>query len=104
MPHECTCGISYTQPLLYLGIILSLFVHMFPLTSSNFPVKIIWIFVFLRLLSVPDTEGVLNEAEGKLDGVRQKIGQIAEELRGEDIYQFHRAFTPGELSHSVGEN
>lgn len=52
----------------------------------------------LRNGSVPDTEDVLNEAEVKLDGVRQKIGQIAEELRGEDIYQFHRAFTPGEVS------
>lgn len=41
---------------------------------------------------------ILNEADIKLDGVRQKIGQIAEELRGEDIYQFHRAFTPGEWS------
>lgn len=27
--------------------------------------------------------------------VRQKIGLIADELRGEDIYQFHKAFTPG---------
>lgn len=41
-------------------------------------------------------EEVLEEADGKLDGVRQKIGQIAEELRGEDLHQFHRAFTPGE--------
>lgn len=53
------------------------------------------IFLLHRVTSVPDTEDILNEAEGKLDGVRQKIGQIAEELRGEDIYQFHRAFTPG---------
>ncbi|XP_068597506.1 translin-associated protein X [Brachionichthys hirsutus] len=53
------------------------------------------IFVLHRVTSVPDAEDVLNEAEKKLDGVQQKIGQIAEELRGEDIYQFHRAFTPG---------
>lgn len=53
------------------------------------------IFLLHRVTSVPDTEDILNEADGKLDGVRQKIGQIAEELRGEDIYQFHRAFTPG---------
>uniref|UniRef100_A0A1A7XF91 Translin-associated protein X n=1 Tax=Iconisemion striatum TaxID=60296 RepID=A0A1A7XF91_9TELE len=53
------------------------------------------IFLLHRVTNVADTEEVLNEAEGKLDGVRQKIGQIAEELRGEDIYQFHRAFTPG---------
>ncbi|XP_060942801.1 translin-associated protein X [Limanda limanda] len=53
------------------------------------------IFLLHRVTSVPDAEDVLKEAEVKLDGVRQKIGQIAEELRGEDIYQFHRAFTPG---------
>ncbi|XP_035029136.1 translin-associated protein X [Hippoglossus stenolepis] len=53
------------------------------------------IFLLHRVTSVPDAEEVLKEAEVKLDGVRQKIGQIAEELRGEDIYQFHRAFTPG---------
>lgn len=47
--------------------------------------------------SVPDPEDVLKEADVKLEGVRQKIGLIAEELRGEDIYQFHRAFTPGEF-------
>lgn len=49
---------------------------------------------------MPNAEDILNEAEAKLDGVRQKIGQIAEELRGEDIFQFHRAFTPGEF-HSI---
>uniref|UniRef100_A0A3B4TF24 Translin-associated protein X n=1 Tax=Seriola dumerili TaxID=41447 RepID=A0A3B4TF24_SERDU len=53
------------------------------------------IFLLHRVTSVPDPEDVLNEADVKLDGVRQKIGQIAEELRGEDIHQFHRAFTPG---------
>uniref|UniRef100_A0A1A8IXY1 Translin-associated protein X n=1 Tax=Nothobranchius kuhntae TaxID=321403 RepID=A0A1A8IXY1_NOTKU len=53
------------------------------------------IFLLHRVTNVSDTEDVLNEAEGKLDGVRQKISQIAEELRGEDINQFHRAFTPG---------
>lgn len=55
---------------------------------------------FLCNGSVPDAEDVLNEADVKLDGVRQKIGQIAEELRGEDIHQFHRAFTPGEFSNT----
>lgn len=44
-----------------------------------------------------DPEEILNEADVKLDAVRQKIGQIAEELRGEDIFQFHRAFTPGQF-------
>lgn len=53
------------------------------------------IFLLHRVTSVPNAEDVLNEADVKLDGVRQKIGQIAEELRGEDIFQFHRAFTPG---------
>lgn len=53
------------------------------------------IFVLHRVTSVPDVEDVLAEADLKLDGVRQKIGQIAEELRGEDLFQFHRAFTPG---------
>ncbi|XP_063347642.1 translin-associated protein X isoform X2 [Pelmatolapia mariae] len=53
------------------------------------------IFLLHRVTTVPDAEDVLNEADIKLDGVRQKIGQIAEELKGEDIYQFHRAFTPG---------
>lgn len=47
--------------------------------------------------SVQDAEAILSEAGTKLDGVRQKIGHIAEELRGEDLYQFHRAFTPGKL-------
>ncbi|XP_057704171.1 translin-associated protein X isoform X1 [Corythoichthys intestinalis] len=53
------------------------------------------IFLLHRVTSVPDAEAILNEADVKLDGVRQKIHQIAEELRGEDIYQFHRAFTAG---------
>ncbi|XP_061601524.1 translin-associated protein X [Cololabis saira] len=53
------------------------------------------IFLLHRVTNVPDVESVLNEADVRLDGVRQKIGQIAEELRGDDIYQFHRAFTPG---------
>ncbi|KAM3863020.1 translin-associated protein X [Diretmus argenteus] len=53
------------------------------------------IFLLHRVTSVPNVEDVLKESDVKLDGVRQKIGLIAEELRGEDIYQFHRAFTPG---------
>nr|XP_055026090.1 translin-associated protein X isoform X1 [Misgurnus anguillicaudatus] len=53
------------------------------------------IFLLHRVTSVPDVEDILNDADVKLDGVRQKIGQIAEELKGEDLYQFHRAFTPG---------
>ncbi|XP_062285879.1 translin-associated protein X [Scomber scombrus] len=53
------------------------------------------IFLLHRVTNVQDPEEVVNEADIKLDAVRQKIGLIAEELRGEDIYQFHRAFTPG---------
>ncbi|XP_036402960.1 translin-associated protein X [Megalops cyprinoides] len=53
------------------------------------------IFLLHRVTSVPDAEEVLAEADLKLDGVRLKIRQIAEELRGEDLYQFHKAFTPG---------
>ncbi|XP_068587539.1 translin-associated protein X-like, partial [Cebidichthys violaceus] len=51
------------------------------------------IFLLHRVTSVPNADDILKEAEVKLDAVRQKIGQIAEELRGEDIFQFHRAFT-----------
>lgn len=53
------------------------------------------IFLLHRVTSVPDVESILKESDVKLDMVRQKIAQIAEELRGEDIYQFHRAFTAG---------
>ncbi|XP_068570067.1 translin-associated protein X [Cebidichthys violaceus] len=53
------------------------------------------IFLLHRVTSVPNADDILKEAEVKLDAVRQKIGQIAEELRGEDIFQFHRAFTAG---------
>ncbi|KAL7890509.1 hypothetical protein AOLI_G00027670 [Acnodon oligacanthus] len=53
------------------------------------------IFLLHRVTSVPNVEEVLNEADAKLDGVRQKIGQVAEELRGEDLHQFHKAFTSG---------
>ncbi|XP_054456441.1 translin-associated protein X [Anoplopoma fimbria] len=53
------------------------------------------IFLLHRVTSVPNADDILKEADGKLDAVRQKIGQIAEELRGEDIFQFHRAFTAG---------
>lgn len=53
------------------------------------------IFLLHRVTSVPDAEEILNEADIKLDAVRQKIGLIADELKAEDIYQFHKAFTPG---------
>lgn len=53
------------------------------------------IFVLHRVISDPNRGGVLTEADNKLDVIRQKIKQIAEELVGEDLYQYHRAFTPG---------
>ena len=40
-------------------------------------------------------EEILTESEVKLDGVRQKILQVAQELSGEDMHQFHRAITTG---------
>ncbi|PNI55173.1 TSNAX isoform 2, partial [Pan troglodytes] len=45
--------------------------------------------------SAPDMEDILTESEIKLDGVRQKIFQVAQELSGEDMHQFHRAITTG---------
>ncbi|XP_062851899.1 translin-associated protein X [Trichomycterus rosablanca] len=53
------------------------------------------IFLLHRVTCAPNVEEVLNEAEIKLQSVKQKIGHIAEELRGEDLHQFHKAFTPG---------
>ncbi|KAK6488816.1 translin-associated protein X [Huso huso] len=53
------------------------------------------IFLLHRVTSVPDVEEVLAESEDKLDGVKLKIKLIALELIGEDLYQYHRAFTPG---------
>ncbi|KAM9477337.1 translin-associated protein X isoform 2-T2 [Clarias gariepinus] len=44
---------------------------------------------------VPNIEEVLNEADVRLDGVRLKIGHIAEELGEDDLYQFHKAFMSG---------
>ncbi|KAM4693111.1 translin-associated protein X [Discoglossus pictus] len=53
------------------------------------------IFLLHRVISEPNRDDVLSEAEAKLDAVRQKIKQVAQELEGEDTYQYHRAFTPG---------
>ncbi|NP_001079762.1 translin-associated factor X S homeolog [Xenopus laevis] len=53
------------------------------------------IFLLHRIMSDHNKEDVLSEAETKLLTVRQKIREIAEELVGEDMYQYHRAFTPG---------
>lgn len=53
------------------------------------------IFLLHRITSVPNGEEILMESEAKLDVVRQKIKQVAQELMGEDMYQFHRAISPG---------
>uniref|UniRef100_A0A1D5RLR0 Translin-associated factor X n=1 Tax=Mus musculus TaxID=10090 RepID=A0A1D5RLR0_MOUSE len=53
------------------------------------------IFLLHRITSAPDMEEILTESESKLDGVRQKILQVAQELSGEDMHQFHRAVTTG---------
>ncbi|XP_029464507.1 translin-associated protein X [Rhinatrema bivittatum] len=53
------------------------------------------IFLLHRITSSPNKEEILTESESKLDVVRQKIKQIAQELVGEDMYRYHRAFTPG---------
>ncbi|MCI4376682.1 hypothetical protein PGIGA_G00191220 [Pangasianodon gigas] len=53
------------------------------------------IFLLHRVTSVPNAEEILNEADIRLDAVRQKIGHIAEELGEDDLYQFHKAFMSG---------
>ena len=57
-----------------------------------------WYFKSFQCLdcSAPDMEEILTESEVKLDGVRQKILQVAQELSVEDMHQFHRAITTGE--------
>ncbi|CAI9532106.1 unnamed protein product, partial [Staurois parvus] len=53
------------------------------------------IFLLHRVISEPNKDDVLDEANRKLDGVREKIKQVALELVDEDIYQYHRAITSG---------
>ncbi|XP_001514013.1 translin-associated protein X isoform X2 [Ornithorhynchus anatinus] len=53
------------------------------------------IFLLHRITSAPDAEEILTESESKLEAVRQKMKQVAQELLGEDLHQFHRAITPG---------
>ncbi|XP_075268289.1 translin-associated protein X isoform X1 [Opisthocomus hoazin] len=53
------------------------------------------IFLLHRFTSAPNGEEIINESEVKLDAVRRKIKQVAQELIGEDMYQFHRAISPG---------
>lgn len=40
-------------------------------------------FLLHRIISAPDMEEILTESESKLDGVRQKMLQVAQELSGE---------------------
>uniref|UniRef100_A0A8B9DD39 Uncharacterized protein n=1 Tax=Anser cygnoides TaxID=8845 RepID=A0A8B9DD39_ANSCY len=58
------------------------------------------IFLLHRFTSAPNGEEILNESEVKLDAVRRKIKQVAQELIGEDMYQFHRAISPESLQGS----
>ncbi|KAM9316734.1 translin-associated protein X [Gastrophryne carolinensis] len=53
------------------------------------------IFLLHRVISDPNQGEVLTEATKKLDAVREKIKQVAQELVDEDMYQYHRAFTSG---------
>ncbi|XP_063773761.1 translin-associated protein X isoform X2 [Pseudophryne corroboree] len=53
------------------------------------------IFILHRVISEPNKDEVLKEAKKKLDSIREKIRQMAKELLGEDMYQYHRAFTSG---------
>ncbi|XP_062980453.1 translin-associated protein X [Elgaria multicarinata webbii] len=53
------------------------------------------IFLLHRITSAPNGEEILTESEAKLDAVRQKIKQVAQELMGEDMHQYHRAISPG---------
>ncbi|NWH57235.1 TSNAX protein, partial [Geococcyx californianus] len=53
------------------------------------------IFLLHRFISAPNGDDILYDSEVKLDAVRRKIKQVAQELVGEDMYQFHRAISPG---------
>ncbi|XP_058022508.1 translin-associated protein X isoform X1 [Ahaetulla prasina] len=53
------------------------------------------IFLLHRITSASNIEEILTESEVKLDLVRQKIKQVAQELMGEDMHQYHRAISPG---------
>ncbi|XP_026525233.1 translin-associated protein X isoform X1 [Notechis scutatus] len=53
------------------------------------------IFLLHRITSASNVEEILTESEVKLDLVRQKIKQVAQELMGEDMHQYHRAISPG---------
>ncbi|XP_006006874.1 translin-associated protein X isoform X1 [Latimeria chalumnae] len=53
------------------------------------------IFLLHRVTSTSNADEILTESETKLDGVRQKIKQVAYELVGEDMHQYHRAFSQG---------
>ncbi|NWS70384.1 TSNAX protein, partial [Crotophaga sulcirostris] len=53
------------------------------------------IFLLHRFISAPNGDDILYDSEVKLDAVRRRIKQVAQELVGEDMYQFHRAISPG---------
>uniref|UniRef100_UPI00398F3549 translin-associated protein X isoform X2 n=1 Tax=Pristiophorus japonicus TaxID=55135 RepID=UPI00398F3549 len=53
------------------------------------------IFLLHRVTSISDIEELLSESETRFGDIRRRIQQIAQELIGEDMCQFHRAFSPG---------
>ncbi|NXY49383.1 TSNAX protein, partial [Ceuthmochares aereus] len=53
------------------------------------------IFLLHRFISAPNGEEILHDSQVKLDAIRRKIRQVAQELIGEDVYQFHKAISPG---------
>ncbi|XP_072912769.1 translin-associated protein X isoform X2 [Hemitrygon akajei] len=59
------------------------------------------IFLLHRVISVGDVGELLSESELKFADIRLKIQQIAQELIGEDVCQFHRAFSPESQSQGV---
>lgn len=50
------------------------------------------VFPLHRIISVPDVEEILTDSKIKLNGIRQKVLQVAQEL-SEDVHQFHRPIT-----------
>ncbi|NWR74469.1 TSNAX protein, partial [Centropus unirufus] len=53
------------------------------------------IFLLHRFISAPNGEEILKDSQVKLDAIRRKIRQVAQELVGEDMYQYHKAISPG---------
>ncbi|XP_076961213.1 translin-associated protein X isoform X3 [Callospermophilus lateralis] len=93
--HRITRCLPWSSQLIYLGpvpkeiLVANSRCHSRGVAVIDVPLCI------LSSISAPDMEEILTESEVKLDGVRQKILQVAQELSGEDMHQFHRAITTG---------